>query len=51
MRIAAPRLTDLLMSAFLIATVGIVIVWSLLLNATDIVAGLLDHTGATRRSD
>jgi hypothetical protein len=50
MRIAALRLSNLLMSAFLVATVGVVIVWSLLLNATDVVAGLLDHTGATRRS-
>jgi hypothetical protein len=50
MRITAPRLTNVLISAFLLATVGIVIVWSLLLNATDVVAGLLDHTGATRRS-
>ena len=50
MRVLALRLPNFLLSAFLVATVGIVIVWSVLLNATDIVTGVLDQTGATRRS-
>lgn len=50
MRITAPRIADILTSAFLVVTIAIVVVWSVLLNATDIIAGVLDQTGATRRS-
>jgi hypothetical protein len=37
----------LLASVGLIAVMMALVIWSILLNATDIVAGLLDHTGAT----
>ena len=41
----SPR--HVLASVGLIAVMTALVIWSMLLNATDIVAGLLDHTGAT----
>lgn len=43
----ATTLRNIFMSAFLLAVMITVVVWSVLLNATDIVAGLMDHTGVT----
>jgi hypothetical protein len=37
----------LVASVAVVAVMAALVVWSMLLNATDIVAGLLDHTGAT----
>jgi hypothetical protein len=41
----SPR--HLVASVALVAVMAALVIWSILLNATDIVAGLLDHTGAT----
>jgi hypothetical protein len=41
------RLRDVIASVAIVAIMAGVVVWSILLNATDIVAGFLDHTGST----
>jgi hypothetical protein len=43
------RLRSILLSAFMFAALVVVIVWSVLANAADIVIGLIDSTGATPR--
>jgi hypothetical protein len=46
-RLPAVRLRDVLASVAVVVTMVMLVVWSMLLNATDIVAGLFDHTGTT----
>jgi hypothetical protein len=41
----SPR--HMIASVGLIAVMATLVIWSMLLNATDIVAGLMDHTGST----
>ena len=43
------HLRDIIASVAIIAIMAVMVVWSILLNATDIVAGLLDHTGEPPR--
>jgi hypothetical protein len=46
-RLSAVSPRYVIASVGLIAVMAALVVWSMLLNATDIVAGLLDHTGST----
>jgi hypothetical protein len=46
-RLSTLRPSDAIASVAVIAVMTALFVWSMLLNATDIVAGLLDHTGST----
>ena len=47
LRVSAFSPRQIIVSAAVLAAMAALVIWSMLLGATDIIAGLLDQTGST----